>query len=88
MIIPHSDILLRVCSYSLDLVMATGARGEDLYYQLLYESYVPTATDDRSRPTSSSRRGREDVLPWEDYFMALALLAAQRSEDPVTKVSH
>ncbi len=67
--------------------MATGRTGgEDRYYQLLYESYVPT--DDGSRPTSSSRRGREDVLPWEDYFMGLALLAAQRSEDPVTKVSH
>ncbi len=76
----------------MDIAMATGTSSntisnEDKYYQVLYESeYVPT--DARRCVTSSSRRGRKDVLQWEDYFMALALLAAQRSEDPVTQVSH
>ena len=29
---------------------------------------------------------REDVLSWEDYFMATAFLAAMRSKDPNTQV--
>ena len=29
---------------------------------------------------------REDYLPWEDYFMSVALLTAQRSKDPSTQV--
>lgn len=29
---------------------------------------------------------RSDYLPWEDYFMATAILAAKRSKDPVTQV--
>lgn len=29
---------------------------------------------------------REDVLSWDDYFMALAKLSAQRSKDPSTQV--
>jgi dCMP deaminase len=29
---------------------------------------------------------REDVLSWDDYFMANAFLAAKRSKDPSTQV--
>ena len=29
---------------------------------------------------------RPDYLPWDDYFMAVALLSAQRSKDPNTQV--
>ncbi len=29
---------------------------------------------------------REDYLSWDDYFMAVALLSAQRSKDPNTQV--
>ncbi len=29
---------------------------------------------------------REDYLSWDDYFMAVALLSAQRSKDPHTQV--
>ncbi|RME30817.1 cytidine deaminase [Candidatus Woesearchaeota archaeon] len=31
-------------------------------------------------------RKREDVLSWDDYFMAVAILSAQRSKDPHTQV--
>lgn len=31
-------------------------------------------------------RKREEYLSWEEYFMAVACLAAQRSKDPVTQV--
>lgn len=29
---------------------------------------------------------RQDYLPWEDYFMAIAFLSAMRSKDPSTQV--
>ncbi len=29
---------------------------------------------------------REDYLSWDDYFMAVAFLSAQRSKDPSTQV--
>lgn len=29
---------------------------------------------------------RSDYLSWDDYFMAVACLSAQRSKDPVTQV--
>ena len=29
---------------------------------------------------------REDYLPWEDYFLAVAFLSAMRSKDPSTQV--
>ena len=66
--------------------MATGESNEDKYYKLLYENFDPTKSDPSQSPTSSGRRGRDRVLPWEDYFMALAILASQRSKDPNTKV--
>lgn len=31
-------------------------------------------------------RKRDDYLSWDDYFMAVALLSAQRSKDPSTQV--
>ena len=29
---------------------------------------------------------RHDYLSWEEYFMAVAFLSAERSKDPVTQV--
>ena len=29
---------------------------------------------------------REDYLSWDEYFMGIALLSAQRSKDPSTQV--
>ena len=29
---------------------------------------------------------REDYISWDEYFMGVALLAAQRSKDPSTQV--
>ena len=29
---------------------------------------------------------RDDYLSWEEYFMAVAFLSAERSKDPVTQV--
>ena len=31
-------------------------------------------------------RSRDEVLSWDEYFMSVALLAAQRSKDPSTQV--
>ncbi len=31
---------------------------------------------------------RQDYLPWEDYFLAVAFLSAMRSKDPSTQVSN
>jgi hypothetical protein len=30
---------------------------------------------------------RDDFISWDDYFMAVAVLSAQRSKDPSTQVS-
>ena len=35
---------------------------------------------------AGSVRKREDYLPWEEYFMAIAFLSAQRSKDPHSQV--
>jgi dCMP deaminase len=35
---------------------------------------------------SDARKKREDYLSWDDYFMGIALLSAQRSKDPSTQV--
>ena len=29
---------------------------------------------------------REDYISWDEYFMGVALLSAQRSKDPLTQV--
>ena len=34
----------------------------------------------------SSCQKRQDYLPWEDYFLAVAFLSAMRSKDPSTQV--
>ena len=39
----------------------------------------------RSNGVGSVRK-REDYLPWEEYFMAIAFLSAQRSKDPHSQV--
>ena len=36
--------------------------------------------------TATSNGKRSDYLSWDDYFMAVALLSAQRSKDPNTQV--
>ena len=36
--------------------------------------------------TLPAREKRSDYLSWDDYFMAVALLSAQRSKDPNTQV--
>lgn len=33
-----------------------------------------------------SSEKRQNFLNWEDYFMSIALVSAQRSKDPVTQV--
>ena len=38
--------------------------------------------------SGGSVRKREDYLPWEEYFMAIAFLSAQRSKDPHSQVRH
>jgi dCMP deaminase len=34
----------------------------------------------------TSIKKREDYLSWDDYFMSVAFLSAQRSKDPSTQV--
>lgn len=36
--------------------------------------------------TSSHSQKRKDYLPWDDYFMATAILSSKRSKDPSTQV--
>ncbi|XP_065669192.1 deoxycytidylate deaminase [Hydra vulgaris] len=43
-------------------------------------------TDDNSKFNVDLNKKRSDYLSWEDYFMAIAFLSAQRSKDPVTQV--
>ena len=40
-----------------------------------------------SAGSGESVKKREDYLPWEEYFMAIAFLSAQRSKDPCSQVS-
>ncbi len=52
-----------------------------------YDEMVTTMEKECNHPSSrSSRRDRDRVLRWEEYFMFLAYLTAERSKDPVTKV--
>ena len=47
------------------------------------------AGDARPPATDASRKAttrREGALAWDDYFMAVAFLSAQRSKDPSTQV--
>jgi deoxycytidylate deaminase len=37
-------------------------------------------------PDEASKLKRQDYLPWDDYFMSVAFLSAQRSKDPNTQV--
>lgn len=37
-------------------------------------------------PKKSRVSKRTDYLPWDDYFMAVAFLSAQRSKDPSSQV--
>lgn len=37
--------------------------------------------------TDKMETKRQDYLPWEDYFLAVAFLSAMRSKDPATQVS-
>lgn len=51
----------------------------------------PPPTASRSLPSPNRRRqpparARRSYLSWDDYFMALAFLSAQRSKDPNKQV--
>ena len=35
---------------------------------------------------TGSNNGREEYLDWNEYFMAVSFLSAQRSKDPATQV--
>lgn len=35
---------------------------------------------------NNSQSKRENIIEWDDYFMAMALLAAKRSKDPISQV--
>ncbi|VEU39613.1 unnamed protein product [Pseudo-nitzschia multistriata] len=50
-----------------------------------YDALLPDPGSDAERLLAHSGR-REDYLSWEDYFMSVALLTAQRSKDPSTQV--
>ena len=41
----------------------------------------------KDSPEGGVVRKRRDYLQWEDYFMAVAFLSAQRSKDPNSQVS-
>ena len=65
---------------------------EDSYYTKLYKE---ESTSDRPRkadtgtepvPKPTPKRGPEGVLSWQKYFMCVAFLNKERSEDPNTKV--
>jgi dCMP deaminase len=45
-----------------------------------------TAREGSIQMTTRSSGKRPDYLSWDDYFMAVALLSAQRSKDPNTQV--
>ncbi|CAK9804655.1 Probable deoxycytidylate deaminase [Anthophora plagiata] len=47
-------------------------------------SELTNVNEDINLKRESQRR--EDYICWEDYFMGIAFLAAQRSKDPVTQV--
>lgn len=39
-----------------------------------------------TRFMTAATQKRQDYLSWDEYFMAVALLSAQRSKDPNTQV--
>ncbi|EDQ87780.1 uncharacterized protein MONBRDRAFT_33129 [Monosiga brevicollis MX1] len=50
---------------------------------------MSSATRDEVQPQREGHGGgggREDYLPWDDYFMAVAFLSAKRSKDPNTQI--
>ncbi|XP_017121877.1 probable deoxycytidylate deaminase [Drosophila elegans] len=47
---------------------------------------VPDQDTNTVDAQSPENHKRKDYLHWDDYFMATALLSAQRSKDPVTQV--
>ncbi|KAL3078807.1 hypothetical protein niasHS_014589 [Heterodera schachtii] len=42
--------------------------------------------DDEQAMTNSAKKKRTDYLSWDEFFMGVALMAAQRSKDPITQV--
>ena len=43
-------------------------------------------TENVANVVASGDKKREEVLDWEEYFMAICFLSAKRSKDPVTQV--
>ncbi len=46
---------------------------------------VDVTSDDLSPPPAVKKRS--DYLSWEEYFMSVAFLSAQRSKDPSSQVN-
>ena len=40
------------------------------------------------RPARTEMKKRNDYLQWDEYFMAVAFLSAQRSKDPRSQVNN
>ena len=45
-------------------------------------------TSENNDDASLINKKRENYLQWEEYFMSMAFLAAQRSKDPSTQVNN
>ncbi len=58
----------------------------DIITLLLVTQHFPSPFCSCRVDTSKLTKKREDYIEWPDYFMAIALLSAQRSKDPNTQV--
>lgn len=61
--------------------------------KILQESLEKVSISERNGDNSHEQKSeelssqkRQDYLPWEDYFLAVAFLSAMRSKDPSTQV--
>ena len=66
---------------------------EDAYYEMLYKEQsleIEASSgkkDDSTKTTPKTpKRSDEEVLSWSKFFMCVAFLSKERSEDPNTKV--
>lgn len=56
-----------------------------LHWLLKFECFLAPAVQDIEVEAPKIGK-RTNYIKWEDYFMSMALLAAQRSKDPNTQV--
>ena len=63
---------------------------EEAYFTKLhkeeYEEEYPSEYGTVSVKDRTPKAPKEKYLPWEKFYMSVAYLASQRSEDPNTKV--